>query len=262
MIYAHVVRSRIRAAAQYRLSFVLQLFGATLISFLDFIAILVIFDHLPHLAGWSLAEIAFLYGSGYVVFRMADVVMTNFDRLPLMIRTGTFDQILTRPLGTLGQVITGQIDIRHAGGILQGALILIYALRELSIDWNPVRLLVFAAMLASAFVIFCAIWVATNSVAFWTIDGREVANSVTYGGNFLTQFPMHIYGTWMRRIFGYLIPLAFVNYFPSLYILGKDDATGAPGWFRFASPLAAALSVVVARFVWRAAVRHYRSTGS
>lgn len=60
MIYAHVVRSRIRAAAQYRLSFVLQLFGATLISFLDFIAILVIFDHLPHLAGWSLAEIAFL----------------------------------------------------------------------------------------------------------------------------------------------------------------------------------------------------------
>lgn len=261
-IYAHVTRSRVRAAAQYRLSFVLQLLGAMLLTFVDFIAILVIFSHLPHLGGWSLIEVAFLYGSGYVVFKAADMVMTNFDRLPLMIRTGTFDQILTRPLGTLGQVITGQIDVRHIGGVTQGFVVLVLAIRAAHIDWDPQRVAVFVVMLPSAFVIFCAIWVATNAIAFWTMDAREVANSVTYGGNFLTQFPMHIYGRWMLRLFGYVIPLAFVTYFPSLYILDKPDPLGAPSWFRFASPLAALASVVVARLIWRAAIRHYRSTGS
>jgi ABC-2 type transport system permease protein len=73
---------------------------------------------------------------------------------------------------------------------------------------------------------------------------------------------MHIYGKWMRRLFGYLIPLAFVNYFPALYILGKSDPIGAPSWFRFMSPVAALGSVVVATVIWRAAVRRYRSTGS
>jgi ABC-2 type transport system permease protein len=261
-VYAHIVRSRVRAAAQYRVSFTLQVVGAALLSFIDFIAILVIFDHLPHLAGWRLAEVAFLYGSSYVVFKAADAVMTNFDQLPLVIRTGAFDQILTRPLGTLGQVITGRTDIRHLGGIVQGAAILVFAFGRLEIDWDPARVIAFIVMIICAFVIYCAIWIATNSVAFWTTDAREVANSVTYGGNFLTQFPMHIYGKWMLRLFGYVIPLAFVNYFPSLYILEKSDPTGAPSWFRFMSPVVALLSVVAARAIWRSAVRHYRSTGS
>jgi ABC-2 type transport system permease protein len=261
-IYARIVKSRIRAAAQYRTSFVMQVFGAGLLTFLDFVAILVIFAHLPHLAGWSLYEVAFLYGSSYVVFKLADIVMTNFDRLPRMIIAGTFDQILTRPLGTLGQVITGDVDVRHLGGITQGVVILVVALRRLHIDWTPQRIAVFAMMLVSAFVIFCAIWVAANSIAFWTMDAREVANSVTYGGNFLTQFPMHIYGVWMRRLLGYVIPLAFVNYYPSLYLLGKSDPNHAPMAFRFASPLVAVGCVLAARVVWRAAVRRYRSTGS
>src|SRR5437879_661321 len=98
-------------------------------------------------------------------------------------------------------------------------------------------------------------------IAFRTMDAREVANSMTYGGNFLTQFPMSIYSVWMRRLFGYLIPLAFVNYYPALYLLGKADPTHSPVFLRFISPLVAVGSVAVAGGVWRLAVRRYRSTG-
>jgi ABC-2 type transport system permease protein len=261
-IYTRVGASRVRAQAQYRLSFGLLIVGAFLFSFLDFVMIIVLFGHLPRLGGWSFAEVAFLYGSSYVTFRLADILMTNMDRLPILIRMGTFDQILTRPLGSLGQVLTGDLDVRHVGGMLQGALVFAYALREMRIDWTPGRVVVLGTMLVSAFAIFCAIWVATNAVAFWTTDAREVANTFTYGGNYLTQYPLHIFGRWLRRIFTFAVPLGFVNYFPSLYLLGRTDPTGAPAFFRFASPLVAAAAVVVAAAVWRTAVRHYRSTGS
>jgi ABC-2 type transport system permease protein len=262
-IYRRVAGSRIRAHLQYRLSFALQVVGSFFFSFLDFVMILVIFHHLPPqgFAGWRFEEIAFLYGTSYVTFKFADILMTNLDRLPVLIRMGTFDQVLTRPLGTLAQVLTGDFDLRQIGGILQGAVVLGFALPRLHIIWTPARMVVLALMLTSAVVIFCSIWITTNAIAFWTMDAREVANSFTYGGNMLTQFPIQIFGAWFRRLMAYAIPLAFVNYFPSLFILGKDDAS-VPSFFRFASPVVAALMAVVAGLVWRAAVRHYRSTGS
>ena len=261
-IYSKLAGSRIRSQTQYRLSFVLQLVGTFFFTFLDFVTVLVIFHHLPVLAGWSLPEIAFLYGSSYMAFKAADLLMTNFDKLPLLIRLGTFDQLLTRPLGTLGQVVTTDIGIRQVASIAQGAAVFGYALNRLNIDWTLDRALLLPAMIVSAFLIFCSIFVATNAIAFWTTDAREVANSFTYGGQFVTQFPMNIFGTWFRRLLGFVIPLAFVNYFPSLHLLGKADPLNAPTVFRFASPLVAALTVVVAAGIWRASVRHYRSTGS
>jgi ABC-2 type transport system permease protein len=261
-VYARLAGSRVRAQFSYRLSFVLQIVGAFFLSFLDFVAILVIFQHLPRLAHWSLYEVAFLYGSSYLAFKAGDVVMGNIDKLPTFIRMGSFDQVLTRPIGTLGQVICADVDIRHLGGITQGAIVLTVALQRLSIAWTPARALMLVVMIFSAFVIFCSIWVATNAIAFWTMDAREVANAATYGGNFLTQFPMNLYGVWMRRLFGYVIPLAFVNYYPSLYILGKDDPNHGPHVLRFVSPLVAVGCAVVAGAVWRLAVRRYRSTGS
>ena len=261
-IYRRIGASRVRAQAQYRFSFGLQVVGAFLFSFLDFAMILVLFTHLSQLSGWSLGEIAFLYGTSYIPFRCVDILMTNMDRLPMLIRLGTFDQVLTRPLGSLGQVLTGDLDVRHIGGIAQGAAIFTYALGQVSIEWTPARALVFASMLCSATVIFGGIWVATNSIAFWTTDAREVANTFTYGGNYVTSFPLHIFGRWLRRILVFAVPLAFVNYFPAVFILGRTDVTGAPSVFRFLSPVAAVAMALVGSAFWRFAVRHYRSTGS
>lgn len=261
-MYGRLAGSRIRSHLQYRLSFLGQIIGSFFFSFLDFVMILVIFTRLPHMGGWTIEEVSFLYGSSYITFKFADILMTNLDRLPEFIRMGSFDQVLTRPLGTLGQVLTGDLDIRHAGGIVQGAVIFGYALSHVSVDWTPGRIIIFALMLVSAVAIFCAIWVSTNAISFWTMDAREVANAFTYGGNMLTQFPLHIFGVWMRRLLGYVIPLAFVNYYPSLYLLDKADPTNAPEFLRYMSPVVAVAAVVVAGYIWRAAVRHYRSTGS
>lgn len=261
-IYGKIAGSRIRSQTQYRLSFALQLVGTFCLTFTDFAIVLVIFRHLPNLAGWNFAEIAFLYGSSYVSFKTADIVMTNIDKLPLLIRLGTFDQLLTRPLGTLGQLMTSDVGIRQIGAIAQGAAVFAYALSRLHIDWTVDRVILLPVMLGSAFLIFCSIFVATNAIAFWVTDAREVANSFTYGGQLATQFPMNVFGTWFRRLMGFVIPLAFVNYFPALHLLDKADPLGAPTFLRFASPVVAVAAAAVAGIVWRISVRHYRSTGS
>ena len=108
---------------------------------------------------------------------------------------------------------------------------------------------------------FSSIWVVGACIAFWTTDGGEFTNAFTYGGTFLAQYPVDIYSAWLRRFLAYVVPLAFVCYFPSLYVLGKPDPLGLPRLLDFASPLVALAAALAAGMIWRGAVRHYRSAG-
>ena len=63
------------------------------------------------------------------------------------------------------------------------------------------------------------------------------------------------------EIVGYIVPIAFVAYFPSLYILGKPDPLGLPPVLQFAAPVVAVVTAIAAGLVWRVAVRHYQSAG-
>ena len=261
-VYFLLIGSRVRAQMQYRWSFVLHMIGSALLSFVEFLGVLVIFRHLPALGGWTLGEVAFLYGTSYVPFRLTDMAFGHLDQLPQAIQRGEFDQVLVRPLGSLFQVVTSDFQVRHLGSTAQGAFVFALSLSMVEIDWTAGRVLMLAALPFSGVAIFASIWVIGAASTFWTVRTIEILNSFTYGGNQLTSYPLNIYDRWLRRLFAFVVPLAFINYFPALYLLDKDDPLGLPPIWRFLSPVVAVAMVLLARFVWGVGVRHYRSTGS
>ena len=261
-IYRRIVGSRIRAQLQYRLSFALTVTGNLLLSSLDFAAILVLFGQVDALGEWSVAEVALLYGVSCVSFALTDIAVGQLDQLPRMIREGEFDQILVRPLGSLLQVVSADIALRHLGRLLQGLVVLTVALTQVDVDWSAARVAMLAIAILAGSAIFAGIWVAFSSISFWLIDSQEVSNAFTYGGNFTAQYPVNIFGRWLRRLVVFVIPVAFVSYFPCLFILDKPDELGLPRALQFASPLVALATGGAAWIIWRTAVRRYRSVGS
>jgi ABC-2 type transport system permease protein len=261
VLWRRLVGAQVRSQLQYRFSFVLTLIAQFAISFIDFLAIVVIFHNVPRLAGWSVQEVAFLYALSSITFGVTDLVIGHFDLVPRLIRDGNFDILLVRPRGTLFQIVASDFQLRRLGKALQGVVILVYALLALHVDWTVSRVVVFALSIPSGIVIFSSVWVVFGCLVFWTVEGGEFANAFTYGGNFLTQYPVDIYGAWLRRFLAYLVPLAFVAYFPALYIFGKPDPLGLPRVLEFLSPAVAVLGVFVAGCAWSFAVRHYRSAG-
>jgi ABC-2 type transport system permease protein len=260
-LYVRLIGARVRSQLQYRASFALEFAGMFLVSFLDFAAVLIIFHNVPQLAGWSVGQVAFLYAASSVSFAFADMVIGHLDAFPQLIRDGSFDLLLIRPRGTLFQVATLDFQLRRLGRAAQGLAVLVYALAALHVHWSAGRVAMLVAMLVSGTVIFGAVWVATICLVFWAVEGREAVSAFTDGGAFFAQYPIDIYGAWLRRFLAYLVPMAFVCYFPSLYILGKEDPLGAPEWLSFASPGVALIAAVGAGMAWRLAVRHYRSAG-
>jgi ABC-2 type transport system permease protein len=73
----------------------------------------------------------------------------------------------------------------------------------------------------------------------------------------MLQYPPTVFARDLVRGAVYGVPLAFVNWLP-----GVPDTLGLPGWFRFASPLAAGVCATAAGLAWRSGLRAYRSTGS
>jgi len=59
-----------------------------------------------------------------------------------------------------------------------------------------------------------------------------------------------------------VIPMAFVAYYPALFILGRPDPIGLPPFTPFLTPAVAAATAVIAAVAWRTGIRHYRGTGS
>lgn len=261
-VYRRIVASRIRSQLSYRTSFVLDVVAQVLGQSIELVAILVVFTQVGSLGGFDRDEVVLMYALAATAFGLADLAVGQIEELPEHIRTGELDVLLLRPLGTLAQIISADVALKRLGRVAAGLAVLGYALATSGIDWTPVRVLVALTAPPVGAVIFAAVWVAANSVSFWLVDGREVANSVTYGSNFSTSYPITVYGPWLRRILCFAVPGAFVAYFPALALLGRPDPLGFPEALRYASPLVAAVAVGVAALIWRAGVRRYQGTGS
>jgi ABC-2 type transport system permease protein len=260
-VYMRLVAARVRAQWQYRTSFVLQVLGVFLISFLDFAAILVIFDNVPQLGGWTVTEVALLYGIGGLAFAFAELAVGHLDGLPTLIRAGNFDLVLIRPRGSLYQVLAGDVRLRQLGKLVQATAVLVYALSSVQVDWTAARVVLIPMSVVSGAAIFSAIWVAAICLVFWAVEGREAVSAFTDAGGFMSQYPIDVFEQWLRRFVVFVVPVAFVAYVPATYILDKPNAVGAPSFVGFLAPVVAVVAAVAAGFAWRFAVRHYRSAG-
>jgi ABC-2 type transport system permease protein len=260
--YWWIVAMWIRSNLAYRASFVMLTLGQFAGVGLEFVGILIMFMHTDALGGFDLAEIAFLYGTSGVAIGMADLLLGSIEKIGTRIRDGSLDVMLIRPVPAFTQAAADQFGLRRIGRVLQAAIVLSWSIWAVDIDWTWDRILLIPVMLVCGTVIFSGIFVLGAAFQFAAGDAAEVASAFTYGGNFLTQYPISIYSEWLRRFLVFVVPMAFVCYFPALYVLDKEDPLGFPRAFQFASPLVAVAAAVGAGVVWTLAVRRYRSVGS
>jgi ABC-2 type transport system permease protein len=252
----------VRVSWTYRTSFVVMTAASFVITGIDFVAILVMFANVDELGGFGLGQIAFLYGATALCLGVGDLVVGNVERLGRHVRLGTFDAMMVRPVGVFAQVCANEFALRRLGRIAQGTAVLLWSLTVVDIAWDPARVAMLGSLVVCGTAIFVGLFVLGAAFQFVSSDASEVANAFTYGGNTMTQYPLTIYPTEVVKALTFLVPVAFVNWYPALFILDIPDPFGLPGWLRFAAPVAAVVVCSLAALAWRSGLRRYRSTGS
>ncbi|WP_346766392.1 ABC-2 family transporter protein [Streptomyces sp. CB01881] len=251
-----------RSTMSYRLSFALMALASTVVTFLDFAVILLMFQHTHALGGWTLPELGFLYGTSSFALGTANLLVGTADALGERIRTGSLDTMLIRPAPALAQLCAERFTLRRLGRPVQGAAVLVWSLAAVDVHWTWDRVLLVPVLLVCGTAIFASAFIGGATVQFWWGEAGELQNSITYGGATVLQYPPTIFAKELVAGVVFGIPLAFVNWLPAQRILGRPDPLGLPTAFQYASPVAAVLCCAAAGLAWRAGLRAYRGTGS
>ena len=228
--------------------------NAGVITILEWGALALVFQRFGTIQGWTLAEVAFLYGLAELSYGLMDLVFDGFDpqRFGLYIRKGGLDQLLLRPVNIFIQVLGGGLAWRRGGKVIIGIGILAYSFQEASITWTVTKIIYLPFIIMGLILFFGGLYVIGATITFWTIESIEMVNVLTYGGVYTISHPMHIYPDWLRRFFTYILPAAFLNYYPALYYFGKPDPFNLPGFAAFLAPIAG-----IFVFISSLAIFHY-----
>ncbi|HEY2376408.1 MAG TPA: ABC-2 family transporter protein [Gemmatimonadaceae bacterium] len=262
-LYGRYVRASLHSQMRYPASFLLTSLGAFLATGIDFIAVWALFARFRQIAGWHFGEVALFYAVIGVSFALADGLTRGFDVFgEQFVRTGDFDRVLVRPRSTVLQLLGYEVRATRIGRLAQAVVVWIIATRLTHIGWTWQVWSTLLFAVAGGMALFSGILVLQATMAFWTVESLEIANTLSYGGVEAAQYPLDIYARWFRNFLTFVVPLGCVSYFPVASVLGRADRTGLwPGLLPF-SPALGFVFLGVALWTWRFGVRRYASTGS
>ncbi|TJY43105.1 hypothetical protein E5161_04195 [Cohnella pontilimi] len=261
-IYLKLIGISMRSRLQYRADFVTGIISVIVLNAVNLTLIGILVNRFVHLNGWGLWEMVFLYSFWVMSHSLYSLLFWHFNTMEDHIVQGTFDQFLLRPIGTLVQFLGREIQYIGIGDVIVGATGLTLAYSHLHLDWGIYEYTWLVVSVLSGTLVETAIAWIISSLSFWTTRSMS-AFFVMMRLNALTQqYPIDIFGTWFRVVVTGLIPVAFINYYPSLLLLGKTEQAGSWGWLGMMSPVVAVLLLGIALLVWNRALRRYSSTGS
>lgn len=246
---------------QYPASFLMLCVGHLVVTAVDFVGIWALFDRFSMLKGWSLPEIALMYGLVNTGFGLSEVLGRGIKNVPHLIRSGDLDRLLTRPRSTVLQLVGYETEVFRVGRSLQGLAVLVWAVSEMPETITASNVILSVVIVAGGCLLFLGVFLIQATVAIWTVEALEAPNILSYGGVEAASYPLTIYKDWFRSLFTYVVPLAFVNYIPVTAMLGHPGSPSV-GSLMILIPLVCIVFFWACTAFWRFGLRRYCSTGS
>jgi len=259
-----VAAASVRSLAGNRRMFAMRMVADVGIVLVETLLPVFLVDRFGSVAGWTGPEMALLIGTiraGEGLSSLAGRTVDPF-RFATVVRQGTFDQVLTRPVSPLAWMLTSGLEPRFAFRAVAGAGVMAWASVASGVPLTVANVAVLAGAALAAAVLILSILVMGASLTFLTVEGSDVANVFANGAVGLSSFPLDVYGSALRLTFTFVVPIGLCVYVPVLFVLGRDGpGIVGPGLLP-ALPVVLATVVGLAGLAWRAGLRRYTSTGS
>ena len=262
-IFFKLLGIALKSLTQFRADFLIGIFGIITLNRVNLLAIGVILERFHDLAGWTVWQIVFLYGLWMTGNSLYSLLFFHLVGLDEFIVEGTFDRFMIRPLSPLLQLLGEEINLNGVSDVIFGVAALALAMTNLKLQFTVWQWLYLLLALIFSALIELGITLALSSVAFWTGRSGSLVYTVNQvNWNMTQQYPLEMFGRGFRVLVTCFIPVAFLNYYPARWLLGKT-APGDPLYFlSFLAPFVALVLLGIAAFVWKEGLRHYNSTGS
>jgi ABC-2 type transport system permease protein len=259
--YRALLGSRLAAQRTYRASFGFDVFTSLLVGVVELAEIWVIFRNVRSLGGLDFDAVLLVFGIANFCFSLCQVAVGHVDRLTVYVVQGKVDAFYLRPLPLLAQLVVDDLQLRRLARVLVGVACIVVALTRNDIAWTAANVAMLANALVFGTVLCGALFVIAGGLQFYLLNGSELTNAFTYGGGYAATLPAAVFPNPLRIAFGWIIPVAFVAYLPTLVLLDLPGPPLLPSWLAWLLPLAAGWTSLLAAAAWRTGTRHYQGGG-
>ncbi|MCL2023118.1 MAG: ABC-2 family transporter protein [Oscillospiraceae bacterium] len=256
-LYLKYFAINLKCQMQYKAAFFIHLLSRVVLSFATVASVLVMFARFNEVEGFTLSQVLLCASAILMSFSITEVFARGFDIFPRLLGNGEFDRYLVRPRGIIYQVTASHMEFGRLGVFVQAIAVLCYAIPNSGVVWTWDKILTLFLMITCGAVVFAGLYIIFASFTFFTTEGLEFMNILTHGGKEFGRYPFVIYGGGILKFLTYVVPLAVVQYYPLLYLLGMED-----GVFYMLCPLFGILFLIPSYIFFRIGLRRYKSIGA
>ena len=217
--------------------------------------------------GWEQYPFFLFLATGLVVNSIVHALfMTNADEFSELIRTGSLDFALLKPIDTQFLVSLQRIEWSSLGNLVFGLVLLGYALAKVEYVPGLVQVVLYPIYVGCGVAILYALMIALAASSVWLGRNQTLYDFWFYITNF-SRYPREIYqgrfGDPLRWFFTFIIPVLVVINVPAQLLVRSLDPHNPEDWLLpLFTLLAAAASLLASRWVFKRSLLSYRSASS
>ncbi len=256
-IYRKILIQDFKSKMSYRADFIISTFGMILTNVAGFASFMIIFSNFPSINGWDYYHMLFLYGFSLIALTPVQCFFDNNWNLRFMVRSGDFIKYCFRPINVFFYFISEVFDVKGLGQFFFGIGTLIYAWAHIGIPVTVPVIITLIVYLITASLFMIALMNFAAATCFW-LQGSGSVMVIMFRFKDFAKYPASIFHGFFKFLFTFLIPIAFIAYYPSLAILDPDHI-----------PVLTILAPVIGIFFfwlsykfWMFGVKRYDFTGS
>ncbi|MBO8162795.1 MAG: ABC-2 family transporter protein [Brevibacillus sp.] len=261
LLYIKMQRANLRSRLMYPFNFFFGIFAVTGSGAFTIVFLYVLTRKLPSLAGWNFYEVVFLASMSMISYSLSFLFFIQLQEIDYYIRFAEFDRILVRPLNPLFQFVCKRININSIGPALFGMGALCYSGYHLR-DWDLPSILITGLLMVCGTIICSSIllFIASFSFRFLQSGGLFELREAIYDN--VSDFPITFFPKWFQAFLTFVLPQAFMGFYPGVYLIGRSEESMFGNWVLLACLVACIGCATISYYTWSRAIRAYAGAGS
>ena len=276
-VLATFARNSLVRDMTFRGNFLIEMFSSMAWVFMNLGFYILVFQHAPQIGdvnNWG--EYSFVWGKyEFFLFLSTTLIinslvqalfMANASEFSEMIRTGTLDFALLKPIDTQFLISLQRFQWSSIGNLLVGVGLAAYSLSQIGRVPTVWQLLLFVLFIGCGVAIMYSLMIALAATSIWLGRNQSLYNFWFYITNF-SRYPMEIYrgpfGMPLRMLFTFIIPVLVVVNVPARFLVRPlVPQTPADLLLPAFTLVATGLSLLASRWVFNRSLLSYRSASS
>lgn len=153
-VYLKMMLLNLESQMQYKVSFLMTVFGQFITAFAGLLSIKFMFEHVNMIYGFNDTDVILCYSIVVLSFSIGEAFGGGLATFGGILGDGSFDRALVRPRNVVFQILAPHVDFTRIGLLIQAVGTLAYAISKSEIRWDCKKIITLMLMIVCGSVLF------------------------------------------------------------------------------------------------------------